>query len=252
MIHQALFNLVARPNLYVAVLLIARVIILTGLETLHPAHRVLYRRVWWRDGIAFVAFTLAIVPAALMIDNYFAIRPVVPDGIIKQPLVIRFLLYLIIADFGHYWIHRLMHTKHLWRIHKWHHVPTYMYWLAGARGSLLQQVIVNLPYIFAGVLLNIAPWWMVMVILTKNTLQNDWMHLNVPWGWNWLEWIIVTPRYHHIHHSDKPEHYRANLAALFPIWDRLFGTYVNPQDVPRNISFGIGEHVGVVRLAIGV
>ncbi len=61
-----------------------------------------------------------------------------------------------------------------------------------------------------------------------------------------------TPRYHHIHHSDNPAHYKANLAALFTIWDRLFGTYVNPDDVKEPLSFGIGENVPLVRLAIGV
>ena len=53
-----------------------------------------------------------------------------------------------------------------------------------------------------------------------NNLQNDWMHVNIVWRSNWLEWLIVTPRYHHIHHSDKPEHYMANLGTLFTVWDR--------------------------------
>jgi sterol desaturase/sphingolipid hydroxylase (fatty acid hydroxylase superfamily) len=122
------------------------------------------------------------------------------------------------ADFGHYWVHRLLHTRHLWRAHKWHHYPTYMYWLAGVRGSVVQTTLVNIPYLAAGVFLAIAPWWMFWAIILKNTAQNDVMHLNVWWGNGWLEWFIVTPRYHHVHHSDNPEHYRSNLAPLFPIW----------------------------------
>jgi sterol desaturase/sphingolipid hydroxylase (fatty acid hydroxylase superfamily) len=122
------------------------------------------------------------------------------------------------ADFGHYWVHRLLHTRHLWRAHKWHHYPTYMYWLAGVRGSVVQTTLVNIPYLAAGVFLAIAPWWMFWAIILKNTAQNDVMHLNVWWGNRWLEWFIVTPRYHHVHHSDNPEHYRSNLAPLFPIW----------------------------------
>jgi sterol desaturase/sphingolipid hydroxylase (fatty acid hydroxylase superfamily) len=114
------------------------------------------------------------------------------------PLVLRFGLYLAIADFGHYWVHRALHTPRLWRVHKWHHYPTYMYWLAGVRGSLIQQVLVNIPYIAAATLVYISPWWMVFVIIVKNSVQNDWMHLNVSWGSKWLEWIIITPRYHHV------------------------------------------------------
>jgi sterol desaturase/sphingolipid hydroxylase (fatty acid hydroxylase superfamily) len=36
------------------------------------------------------------------------------------------------------------------------------------------------------------------------------------------------------------------------MWDRLFGTYVNPDEVKEPLSFGIGEKVPLVRLALGV
>lgn len=60
----------------------------------------------------------------------------------------------------------------------------------------------------------------------------------------------------HVHfgaHSENPAHYRSNLAALFPIWDHLFGTFVDPETVsPKDLVFGIGETVPSLRLAIGV
>ncbi len=252
MIHQTAFYIASRPLLFFVVLLTARMIVFWGWERLQPARAVPYRKVIWRDLAAGAFFSVAIVPLADFVGRYLPVRPIVPAAVLDLPLAARFLLYVLIADFGYYWIHRLMHTRYVWRVHKWHHSPTYMYWLAGIRGSLLQLILSNLPYIFAGVLLDIAPWWMAIAIITKTALQNDWMHLNVPFGWAWLEWIIITPRYHHVHHSDDPKHYRSNLAALFPIWDRLFGTYTNPAEVPRNLSFGIGENVPVIRLAIGI
>jgi len=160
--------------------------------------------------------------------------------------------YLVIADFGHYRIHRFMHHKYVWRIHKWHHSPTQMYWLAGYRATIPQDVIVNLLYLFAYSLFGLSPWWMELAIGLFNNLQNDWMHINVTWRSNWIEWLIVTPRYHHIHHSDNPSHYMKNLAALFTVWDRLFGTYVDPESVKGELSFGIGEEVPPLRLVLGV
>ena len=233
-------------------LLLLRILILTRLERHNPAHPISYGQVWKRDAIAGLVFTLAVFPAAVFINQYMPIRPSVPQAIMSLPLVLRFMMYMVVADFGHYWVHRLLHTPGFWRAHKWHHYPTYMYWLAGDRGSVVQQVLVNIPYIFAGVVLDVAPWWIGLVILVKNTLQNDWMHLNVPWGSRWLEWVIVTPRFHHIHHSDDPKHYRGNLGSFFTIWDRLFGTYVDPESAQRRLSFGIGEHPSVLRLVIGV
>ena len=61
-----------------------------------------------------------------------------PEAIMALPLIMRFMLYLIVGSSGHYWVHRFLHTPHLWRMHRWHHYPTYMYWLAGGRGSVLQ------------------------------------------------------------------------------------------------------------------
>jgi len=127
-----------------------------------------------------------------------------------------------------------------------------MYWLAGFRATIPRDVIINITYLFAWSFLGLSLRWMGLAIGTFNALQNDWMHVNVIWRSNWLEWFVVTPRYHHIHHSDKPEHNMGNLAALFTVWDRLLGTYVNPDDVKKPLSFGIGEKVPAVRLVLGV
>jgi len=64
----------------------------------------------------------------------------------------------------------------------------------------------------------------------------------------------VTPRYHHIHHihhSNRPEHHGANLVSRLTIWDQIFGTYVDPEDV-RDITFGIERHPSPARLALGI
>jgi sterol desaturase/sphingolipid hydroxylase (fatty acid hydroxylase superfamily) len=127
-----------------------------------------------------------------------------------------------------------------------------MYWLAGFRATIPREVITNITYFFAWSFLGLSLRWTGLVIGTFNALQNDWMHVNVIWRSNWLEWFVVTPRYHHIHHSDKPEHNMGNLAALFMVWDRLLGTYVNPDDDKKPLSFGIGEKVPAVRLVLGV
>ena len=79
------------------------------------------------------------------------------------------------------------------------------------------------------------------------------MHMNVTWKSDWLEWLVVTPRYHHIHHSKAAAHQGVNLGAwLHHIWDRLFGTYYNPADVKEELSFGLPERVSPGRLMIGL
>ena len=239
-------------GLFFPLLFVARLVGFTAVELLRPARTIRYQQVVLYDLTAFAVYQALIFPLAVRINAWLVVPPHLPDAILAMPLGLRVLCYLIVADLGHYWIHRVMHHAWLWRIHKWHHAPDYMYWLMGVRATLPQQVLVNLPYVVAYSFLALSPWWMVLAIGAGHALQNDWMHLNVTWRSSWLEWLVVTPRYHHVHHSDQPEHYMANLAALFTVWDRVFGTYVNPGELRRAPSFGIGERVPPIRLFLGV
>jgi sterol desaturase/sphingolipid hydroxylase (fatty acid hydroxylase superfamily) len=108
------------------------------------------------------------------------------------------------------------------------------------------------PWVFAYAVLGMAPWWIGLAVTTSHILLNDWMHMNVTWRSNWLEWIMVTPRFHHIHHSDNMAYANANFGVTFSVWDRLFGTYRDPETVQQPLSFGIGEKVPLARLVAGV
>lgn len=239
-------------GLFIPLLFVARVMVVTTLELIAPARKVSYRSVFLYDLIGCTFVVSILIPASEYLSDRIAIRASAPEFILALPVAASFLLYYVVGDFGAYWMHRLMHSGPVWRVHKWHHSPTTMYWLAGYRASLPQQTLFNLPWIFAFSVLGMSPWWMYLAVISSHTLLNDWMHMNVSWQSNWLEWIMVTPRYHHIHHSDNLVHSNANFGVTFTVWDRLFGTYVDPETVEQPISFGIGEQVPLVRLVAGV
>lgn len=106
---------------------VARLVVVTGIEWIRPARQVDYRKLLGRDILLIAIYWFGMVPIAEYIDRLIAVRPNVPAVILQLPLWVRVLGYLVIADFGHYWIHRFMHHKYVWRIHKWHHSPTQMY-----------------------------------------------------------------------------------------------------------------------------
>jgi sterol desaturase/sphingolipid hydroxylase (fatty acid hydroxylase superfamily) len=239
-------------DLFIPLLFLARVIFVTAIELIAPARKISYRSVILYDLIGCTLVGYILIPASQFLSNRIALRASVPEVILALPVAASFFLYYVVGDFGAYWMHRLIHAKPVWRAHKWHHSPTTMYWLAGYRASLPQQTLFNLPWIFAYPVFGLSPWWMYLAVLSSHMLLNDWMHMNVSWRSNWLEWIMVTPRYHHIHHSDDPAYYNANFGVTFTIWDRIFGTYVDPETVKQPISFGIGEQVPLVRLIAGV
>jgi len=220
-------------------------------EYLWPARPLSYRKVFLYDVLALAVYQLFFFYAVQVTD-----RIPIPDYVNWRlhalPFVLRVIVFVLAADCGAYWMHRLWHTPWFWRIHKWHHSPTTLYWLAGVRASLPQVVMANLPFIIALPLLRPVPPAFFAFYGYAMILTNNWMHMNVSWESRWLEWVIVTPRYHRLHHSTDPAFSGRNLGVLFTIWDRLFGTYVNPEVADANVSYGIQESAHPVRLAIGI
>lgn len=220
-------------------------------EWLYPARPIAYRSVFWRDLLALGAYNLSFLLVVRWTDR-IPIPQYLPVSLHNLPTVYKLVLFYIVEDFGLYWAHRFMHSRFAWPIHRWHHAPQYLYWLAGIRATIPHIVLFNLTYVLALPLLHDASSWAFQVIMVEHIVRNNWMHMNVAWKSNWLERVFVTPRYHHIHHSKEPAHQGANLGALLSIWDRLFGTYYNPDNVKNELSFGLSEKVSPARLMIGL
>lgn len=230
-----------------------RLVGLLWLENRFGAYHHRVRDVIVRDLVTILFFALVTFPIAQYVSNKIGVRaPVAREAIDSLPVVARVLLYVVVADFGHYWLHRLMHQPLLWPIHRWHHSPSHMSWSAGARETIPDAILVNLAYVFAWPLLGTTTHRLEIFLLVFVMLKNDWMHLNVRWRLPWLEWLIVTPRYHHIHHSVDAAHHNCNIGILLTIWDRLFGTYVDPEKVGGPLKFGTGEPVSAPRLIAGL
>lgn len=227
-------------------------LLFTAMELMRPARPLAYRAVLKGDLAALAVYGLLLLPVSIYLtDRLVPPHHSVLGAWLDLPLIARLVLYYVLGDLGLYGMHRLMHTSSLWRIHRWHHSPPYMYWLAGIRASVPNQVLFNLPFAFFAPLLHDAPEWLLTLLFLEAFFQNNWMHTNVTWRSRWLEWVFVTPRYHHIHHSKSPEHHGANLASRLTVWDRIFGTYVDPEGVGE-LSFGIDDAPSSTRLALGI
>ena len=69
------------------------------------------------------------------------------------------------------------------------------------------------------------------------------IHANVRFGFRGVEDWIVTPRFHHWHHSAQPEAINKNFAVHLPWLDRLFGTYHCPRGEWPS-QYGLhGDHI---------
>jgi len=41
----------------------------------------------------------------------------------------------------------------------------------------------------------------------------------------WLEYILVTPSHHRVHHASNPKYLDKNMGMFLIVWDKLFGTF---------------------------
>jgi sterol desaturase/sphingolipid hydroxylase (fatty acid hydroxylase superfamily) len=238
--------------LFFIVFFIIRYSIFATLENIFEAHPFSRGKVFITDLITMLVYGVIIFPSSQILSSYIGVQGTFLAPLSLLPTPLKVLLFFIVADFLHYFIHRLMHTSLLWRIHMWHHSPKHMSWMGGFRATIFDATLVNVASIFAWPILGAVSYQLLLLTFVCSVILNDWMHLNVTFRLPWLEKIIVTPRYHHIHHSTANEHFTKNLAAIFPLWDKLCKTYVNPDTVDTKLTFGVEKPVSGIRLVTGL
>jgi sterol desaturase/sphingolipid hydroxylase (fatty acid hydroxylase superfamily) len=200
---------------------------------------------------------------ALVFFNSMFVGIVVFDGVVNRfelwrrfdvttvlPLWASLLVVPVAIDFTLYWLHRALHTRLLWPIHRWHHAPTEIYWLSGIRASFVQNTLYMLASIVWAIALHV-PQQLYGLGGLWAALVNNFMHTNLALRWRWLERWVITPRAHHLHHR-KSDHLAANYGAFFSIWDHWFGTFADPESAPPVKEFGISETVHPLRLIAGL
>lgn len=215
------------------------------------------RRAVGLDVVAFVVLALALSGSGALLEP--AWRLLERDGIRPfletcrgLPSPVKVLAGLAVVDVSLYWIHRAMHRFDvLWRAHEWHHSSENLYWFSGFRTSLVHVFLYAIPQVgLGGWLFRPSPLEALAAGLIAIFLQ-IWMHANVPVSLGPLEWVVVSPRYHRVHHAIGDNRF-VNLANFFPIWDHLFGTYVDPASFGDGFKTGLGYPKSTIRMIVGV
>jgi len=160
------------------------------------------------------------------------------------PLAVQIPLAVVFSDLAGYWAHRALHFGRLWRFHAVHHSSRALDWLAGARNHPVAEALSTLVVGGAMLLVGFDP--RVLAVTAPLGIYAILLHANVPWGKSFVRYVISTPlfhRWHHAHPDALPARLKGgvNFAALFPIWDLLFGTFYAPKRDPE--VFGADEPV---------
>ena len=141
-----------------------------------------------------------------------------------RPGVVCWILLFICTDFIWYWYHRLAHEINLlWMAHVVHHQSEDFNYTVSARITLLQAFIRTgfwcvLPLIG-------FPAVMITGMLLVHGLYPFFIHTRLTGRLGILEFILVTPSHHRVHHASNEAYLDKNYGDVLIIWDKLFGTF---------------------------
>jgi sterol desaturase/sphingolipid hydroxylase (fatty acid hydroxylase superfamily) len=137
---------------------------------------------------------------------------------------------LVFYDFCYYWFHRASHeVAVLWAAHVVHH-QSEDYNLSTAlrqpSTSFLLGWIFYLPMALAGV-----PPLVFAVVALIDLLYQYWVHTQQIGRLGWFDRWFCSPSNHRVHHAVNERYLDRNHGGIFMIWDRLFGTFIEEDDV---------------------
>ncbi|HEX4185630.1 MAG TPA: sterol desaturase family protein [Stellaceae bacterium] len=164
------------------------------------------------------------------------------------PSTMRFVVAIIGLDALAYAQHRLLHRVDvLWRFHAVHHsdpevdaTTTFRHHPVEAifNGALIGSVVLVIGFSPAEIAAYTWVSFTVELVAHANLALPSWFGAI-------LGRLIVTPEFHHLHHSRAKTEANANFGQAFSIWDTLFGTAQgrSPEDSSR-LEFGLEEFRG--------
>jgi len=174
-------------------------------------------------GVGLVSYALAWEHLALLR---------LPDGALWV-----WLLAFVLYDFCYYWLHRLGHERNvLWAAHSVHHQSEEYNLTTALRqtsSGFLFSWIFYLPLALIGV-----PPLVFVTVASLNLLYQFWVHTRHVPKLGWLEWVLITPSNHRVHHAQNPLYLDRNYGGVFILWDRLFGTF-QEEDPREPVVFGV-------------
>ncbi len=159
-----------------------------------------------------------------------------------KPNVFHWILLLLATDFMWYWYHRLAHEINVfWAVHVVHHQSEDFNYTVSARITIFQAVVRTGFWAILPVLGFTAP--MITAILLVHGLYPFFIHTRLIGKLGLLEYVLVTPSHHRVHHASNACYLDKNYGDMFIIWDKLFGTFCEEKE-EEPIVYGLTKPLG--------
>jgi alkylglycerol monooxygenase len=143
---------------------------------------------------------------------------------------------LLLTDLGFYLYHRATHRVNLlWAVHQVHHQSEDYNLATAMRSPWLQGVVSTIN--FLPIALLGIPFEVFGVVYLIGVSYGFIIHTRLVGRLGFLEYILVTPSAHRVHHGAEARYVDKNFGGVFIFWDMLFGTYQREEEEP---SYGLG------------
>ena len=136
---------------------------------------------------------------------------------------------LLLYDFCYYWVHRTGHEINIfWASHVVHHSSEEFNLSTALRQSstgFLFRWIFYIPLALLG-----FPVKVFIIVGLIDFVYQYWVHTKLIGRLGWLEYVVVTPSNHRVHHGQNDYCMDKNYGGIFSFWDRMFGTYADERE----------------------
>lgn len=153
------------------------------------------------------------------------VKPLINLTTWPEPIVLA--LLIVFSDFLYYWEHRFEH-RFVWAVHSVHHAHVDLH----AANDYPHPLELIMRYFFLSIPLSLIGFTSIGLPIIALLCVAFWAffaHAPTNLHVGPLRRVIVDERFHRIHHSLALEHRDRNFAAIFTIWDQLFGTAYFPK-----------------------
>lgn len=146
---------------------------------------------------------------------------------------------LIAEDFIYYWLHRIDHRCRLfWAVHVTHHSSEEFNLTVGFRSSVFQPLY-RFIYFMPLALLGFKGID-IFLMYSITQLYGILVHTQLIQKLGFLEWILVTPSHHRVHHASNFQYIDRNFGTVFIFWDKLFGTFTPETE---KVKYGLTKPI---------
>ncbi len=176
--------------------------------------------------------------ACLLVLNYFFQFRFIDS---YSNVFLYWMLLFFAEDFMYYWLHRVDHYCRLfWAVHVTHHSSEEFNLTVGFRSSVFQPLYRFIYFIplsllgFKGI--------DIMFMYSATQIFGILVHTQTIGKLGFLEYFLVTPSHHRVHHASNARYLDKNMGMVLIIWDKLFGTF-QAEEEKDPVRYGLTTNI---------